>query len=464
MVKLYIQLYPDHAIMKSIIFKSALLTTGWAQNVRIDIDERGFVSQISENAEATVDVVSGYAIPGMNNIHSHAFQRAMAGLAEYSTSSNDSFWTWRDIMYRFAAKISPNDLYAVASQLYVEMLKGGYVSVSEFHYLHHDEIGSMNMSRAIMNAAKDAGIALCHLPVLYMASGFGGNPLKEEQKRFGHTVDDYLMLLEGLRSEVNQNANQHLGMAFHSLRAVEIEAMKKCLMVRKDGPIHIHIAEQKQEVNDSVAHYGMRPVEWLYNNFDVDKNWCLVHATHLNGGEITAIARSGAVAGLCPTTEANLGDGLFPLPEYLETGGEVAIGSDSHISVSVSEELRLLEYGQRLSHQKRNIASSIDNPHTGTNLYLKSASGGARASGFDNGAIEVGRRADIVVLDDRSPILVGTPDESVFDRYIFSGNVNVTRDVYIAGEKVISDYKHVHEEQIFEKFRQTVEGLQKMLD
>ncbi len=464
MVKLYIQLYPDHTIMKSIIFKSALLTTGWAQNVQLDIDDQGFITQITENVVAFDDIVTGYAIPGMNNIHSHAFQRAMAGLAEYSTSPSDSFWTWRDIMYRFAAKISAEDLHAIASQLYVEMLKAGYVSVSEFHYLHHDESGNMNMSRAILNAAKDAGLALCHLSVLYMTSGFGSASLKQEQLRFGHTVDDYLLLHEKLNTEVSTNPDQHLGMALHSLRAVDKEAISRCLEARTSGPIHIHIAEQKQEVNDSITHYGKRPVEWLYDNFEVDGNWCLVHATHLSDEEMKLIARSGAIAGLCPTREANLGDGLFPLADYLGEDGTIAIGSDSHISVSVAEELRLLEYGQRLSHLKRNIATSKKYSHTGTNLYLRTATGGAQASGFNNGTIEVGKRADIVVLDDQSPVLIGTPDDSVLDRYIFNGNVSAVRDVYVAGKKVVSDCKHAKEEQIFARFSQSMLGLQKLLD
>jgi formimidoylglutamate deiminase len=450
--------------MKSIIFKSALLATGWANNVRVDMDENGIITGIEQNVKSPDNLQLGYALPGMNNIHSHAFQRAMAGLAEYSTSPTDSFWTWRDVMYRFAEKVTAGDLLSIASQLYMEMLKAGYISVCEFHYLHHDDEDNMNMSRSILQAAEKAGIALCHLPVLYMTSGFGGSPLGAEQKRFEHSVDDFQNLLQQIKTEMREHPNQRLGMAFHSLRAVPEQALKESLQNIKENPIHIHIAEQNQEVRDCIAHYGKRPVEWLLDNFDVNENWCLVHATHLNDQEIMRLADSGAVAGLCPTTEANLGDGLFPLKQYLEAGGAIAIGSDSHISVSVNEELRLLEYGQRLHYQKRNIATSAHEIHTGTNLYNKCLSGGARASGFDNGSIEVGKRADIIVLDQTSPLLVGTPKENIIDRLIFSGNVSPVKDVYVAGNKMVSDYEHCFEVEIKENFAKTVMRLQKYLD
>lgn len=450
--------------MKSIIFKSALLATGWASNVRMDIDANGIITELKPNVKSPDNLQTGYALPGMNNIHSHAFQRAMAGLAEYSTSLNDSFWTWRDIMYRFAEKITAEDLLAIASQLYMEMLKAGYVSVSEFHYLHHDDENNINMSRSILKAAEKTGIALCHLPVLYMSAGFDGAALGAQQKRFEHSVDEFAKLLQTLNADIHQRSNQRLGMAFHSLRAVPRDALQDCLKNCSESPIHIHIAEQNQEVMDCISHYGKRPVEWLCDNVNVNENWCFIHATHLNDDEVTMIAKSGAVAGLCPTTEANLGDGLFPLRQYLEQGGTIAIGSDSHISVSVSEELRLLEYGQRLQYQKRNIATSDQEIHTGINLYLKCLKGGARASGFNNGSLEVGKRADMIVLDEQSPLIVGTPTANIIDRFIFSGNVTSVKDVYVAGEKHISDYKHSNEQEIEHNFAKTVMRLQKFLD
>ena len=450
--------------MKRINFKSALLSSGWTQNVAIDLDDQGIIAAISENHTQNGEWIDGYAMPGINNVHSHAFQRAMAGLAEYSTSRDDSFWTWRDIMYRFADKITAEDLEVIASQLYLEMLKVGYISVAEFHYLHWQGDDNLAMSQAILSSAKNVGIALCHLPVLYMASGFGGQPLSEGQKRFFHDVDGYLELHEKLSSQLSRAKDQHLGVAFHSLRAVPENALKKILAANLSGPKHIHIAEQLQEVNESVAWSGKRPVEWLYEHVEVDENWCLVHATHLAEHEISMIARSGAVVGLCPTTEANLGDGLFPLATYLQHGGALAIGSDSHISVSVSEELRLLEYGQRLKYCGRNIAASDIEIHTGTRLYNDCLRGGARASGFDNGAIEIGKRADLVVLDENSPLLVGTPGRSIIDRFIFSGNQNAVKHVMVAGEMLIKDYKHINEQQIMSDFASTMIKLKKLLD
>ena len=451
--------------MKRIIFENAYLTTGWAKKVCLELDEAGTILKITSDYDGDAESLSGYALPAINNIHRHAFQRAMAGLAEYSTSSSDSFWTWRDIMYRFAAKISATDLEAIAAQLYLEMLKAGYVSVSEFHYLHHDEGTGDAMSHSIMAAAKKTGIGLCHLPALYMASGFGGSSFNERQKRFGHSLDDYLALLENLSSEVAQNANQHLGMAFHSLCAVPQEAITECLNNNPvAGPIHIHIFEQIQEVNDCVSCAGKRPVEWLYDHAEVDDRWCLIHATHLSDSEVSLIVRSGAVAGLCPTTEANLGDGLFPLKKYLGLGGDIAIGSDSHISVSLFEELRLLEYGQRLKSRRRNIVVSEHEIHTGTYLYNLTLRGGAKASGFNNGALKVGKRADIIVLDGSSLLLVGTPDKNIIDRFIFSGNQNSVKHVMVVGKMVVSNYKHAAEESILSDFSAVMSRLRKVLD
>lgn len=452
-------------MMKRIILERALLSNGWAQNVALDIDEQGVIVNISTDFVGGEDIISGYGLPGINNVHSHAFQRAMAGLAEYSTSDNDSFWTWRDIMYRFAGSVSSADLSIIAAQLYLEMLKAGYISVGEFHYLHHEGDNNIAMSQAIANAASKVGIGLCHLPVLYMASGFGGKSLNDGQQRFGHDLSNYLKLLERLSPIFEENPDQHLGMAFHSLRAVPENAMKECLeKMNVSGPIHIHISEQQQEVDDCLTWSGKRPVEWLFDHAQIDERWCLIHATHLNQDEVSMIAHSGAVVGLCPTTEANLGDGLFPLQEYLNEGGDIAIGSDSHISVSVVEELRLLEYGQRLKYQRRNIAVSDKEIHTGTNLYKECLRGGAKASGFNNGAIEIGKRADIIMLDKDSSLLVGTPEKNIIDRFIFSGNAISVKHVMVGGKVVIKDYKHANEEQITTEFAATMRKLEKVLD
>lgn len=450
--------------MKRINFKSALLSNGWAKNVAIDIDENGLITSITSNQEGEGDWISGYALPGVNNVHSHAFQRAMAGLAEYSTSRDDSFWTWRDIMYRFAGKISAEDLEVIASQLYMEMLKAGYISVSEFHYLHREGEDSLAMSNAIIGAASSVGIALCHLPVLYMASGFGGQPLTEGQTRFCHDVESFLKLQKILSNQLINTRSQHVGMAFHSLRAVPEDALKEVVAAQLTGPTHIHISEQVKEVNECLSWSGKRPVEWLYDHANVNENWCLIHATHLSEDEVSMIARSGAVVGLCPTTEANLGDGLFPLANFLNQNGAIALGSDSHISVSVSEELRLLEYGQRLKYLGRNIAANDEEAHTGTRLYKDCLRGGAKASGFENGAIAIGKRADLIVLDEHSPVLVGTPDRSIIDRFIFNGNQNPIKHVMVAGEMVINNYKHKNEQQIKSDFAETMMKLKKLLD
>ena len=310
-----------------------------------------------------------WRVPGIANLHSHAFQRAMAGLAERQTNPEDSFWTWRETMYRFAARFDPDTLHAVAAQLYVEMLEAGYTSVCEFHYLHHAPDGRpyadpTAMSRALIAAAQAAGIRLTLLPVLYMSGGFDGRPLGERQRRFGHDLDGFLGLLDALR--VDASDTLRIGCALHSLRAVPADAMRDVLAaLPAASPIHIHIAEQLGEVQDCIALRGARPVEWLLANAAVDRHWTLVHATHLTGAEVQGIAGSGATVAICPTTEANLGDGLFPLRPYLDAGGRWGVGSDSQISVSPIEELRWLEYGQRLATHHRNISVQPDGNSVG---------------------------------------------------------------------------------------------------
>src|SRR5512138_1683147 len=345
---------------------------------------------------------SGWQLPGIANLHSHAFQRAMAGLAERQTDPTDSFWTWRDTMYRMAARFDPDALYAVALQLYVEMLEAGYTTVCEFHYLHHTPDGSAYatptaMSDALVAAAREAGIRLTLLPVLYMTGGFDGRPLGERQKRSGHDVQGYLRLFDALYAQ--RDPMLRVGCALHSLRAVPAAAMHEVLgALPVDVPIHIHIAEQVGEVQDCLALRDLRPVEWLVRNAAVDARWTLVHATHLNDGEVRDVARSGATVAICPTTEANLGDGLFRLRDYLEAGGAWGIGSDSHVSVSPVEELRWLEYGQRLVTRRRNIAVAPDSPGVGATLLRAVQASQAQATGFADDD-------DAVVLDAAAPAL-----------------------------------------------------------
>ena len=322
-------------------------SNGWQPGGGLGVGADG---RVLAPVDTAAEAIGQWALPGMPNLHSHAFQRAMAGLAERKGRADDSFWSWRETMYAFAAAIGPDELQAIAAQLYVEMLKSGYTQVCEFHYLHHQPDGTPYaqpeaMSLALIEAAREAGIGLTLLPVLYISGGFDGRALTARQRRFGHAVDNYLRLLALLRK--HESDDVRVGIALHSLRAVPEQALREVLASEqaKGCPIHIHIAEQIGEVQDCLATRGARPVEWLFDHADVDANWCLIHATHLTDAETVQLAHSGAVAGLCPTTEANLGDGLFPLAAYQGAGGILGIGSDSHISISPVEELRWLEYG-----------------------------------------------------------------------------------------------------------------------
>ena len=433
---------------------------GWQQAATFGIDG----GRVARAADATGEALGDWVLPGMPNLHSHAFQRAMAGLAERRGRADDSFWSWRETMYTCAAAIGPDALQAIAAQLYVEMLKAGYTQVCEFHYLHHQPDGTPYaqpeiMSLALIEAAREAGIALTLLPVLYISGGFDGRALTARQRRFGHTVDSYLRLLETLRR--HQSDDLRVGIALHSLRAVPEHAMREVLASddAKEAPIHIHIAEQIGEVQDCLALRGARPVEWLFDHADVDARWCLVHATHLTAAETTQLARSGAVAGLCPTTEANLGDGLFPLAAYQDAGGTLGIGSDSHISISPVEELRWLEYGQRLVTRHRNVAARQPGDSVAETLWRAALRGGAQASGFAAGELREGARADLIVLDETSPLLATRDARSVLDSFLFAGNTPLVRHVMTSGRWQVRDFRHRDEERIAERYRHTVARL-----
>ena len=396
-------------------------------------------------------------LPGLPNIHCHAFQRAMAGLAERQTHPADSFWTWRELMYRFAGRINPDAQYAIASQLYVEMLEAGYTRVCEFHYLHHQPGGQpyaepAAMSQALIAAARDTGIGLTLLPVLYMQGGFDGRPLSERQRRFGHDVDGFLALVETLRREEHQDLR--VGIAFHSLRAVPPEAMVQVLAaVDATMPVHIHVAEQTAEVDECLALRGARPVQWLLDNADVDQRWTLVHATHLLPTEVAAIARSKAVVAICTTTEANLGDGLFPLRDFIAAGGRFGVGSDSNVSVSPVEELRWLEYGQRLVARQRNIASTDAISSTGESLYLQALRGGLQSCG------QAAAVSDRIVVDADSVLMAGVTADDLHDRYVFAGNRPLVRDVYVGERQVVQAGRHPSADAIARRYRDTLRKL-----
>ncbi|MBX8547463.1 formimidoylglutamate deiminase [Pseudomonas cichorii] len=452
--------------MPAFFAERALLPGGWAENVRLEVSADGLLSSVQANADSQgAERVSGPLLPGMPNLHSHAFQRAMAGLAEVAGNPSDSFWTWRDLMYRLVGQISAPQVGVIARQLYIEMLKGGFTSVAEFHYVHQDTNGKpyadpAELALQISQAATSAGIGLTLLPVLYSHSGFGGQAPNEGQRRFIHSTDSYLDLQARLRPVITGQAAQNLGLCFHSLRAVTPQQISEVLAASdRQCPVHIHIAEQQKEVDDCLNWSGRRPLQWLYENVAVDQRWCLVHATHAEPDEVALMAQSGSVAGLCLTTEANLGDGIFPAVDYIAQGGRWGIGSDSHVSVSVVEELRWLEYGQRLRDQRRNRLYRSDQPMVGRTLFDAALSGGAQALGQGIGKLEVGQRADWVVLDGSDPYLETASGDAILNRWLFAGGDRQVRDVLVNGRWVVREGRHAAEEESSRAFAQVLREL-----
>lgn len=454
--------------MATFRLERVLTPDGWRDDMVLRVDSAGMIAGIepADGRGGDHEIVRGVVIPALVNAHSHAFQRAMAGQAEWRGCSEDSFWTWRERMYDLALRLSPNDLHAIAAWLYVEMLKSGYTQVCEFHYVHHDAAGKpyatpAAMSEAIFRAAGEAGIGLTHLPTLYQTADFGNVAPSDHQRRFINATGDFLALVEAADALARGGEHARVGIAFHSLRAVPPEAMREVLaaIAGLARPIHVHVAEQQREVASCLAATGKRPVEWLLENAAVDARWSLVHATHMSEAETVALAQTGAVAVLCPTTEANLGDGLFNLPAYLAAGGRFAIGSDSHVSISPPEELRWLEYGQRLVLQRRNVAASPGDPHTGARLWRLAADGGAQAAGVALGRIAAGCRADLLVLDADAPHLAGLSGETLLDAFVFAGQPNPVRHVMVGGRWRVRDGRHAGEETAADRYRQTMRRL-----
>lgn len=445
--------------------RTALLGRDWADDVLIEADAAGRIVAITPGVAAPADArrAGGPVVPGMPNLHSHAFQRAMAGLAERAgDTAADSFWTWRETMYGFLRQLGPDEVEAITAQLYVEMLKGGYTGVAEFHYLHHDHDGRPYADRAelslrVLAAARGAGIRLTHLPVLYAHAGFGGLAPAEGQRRFINDVDGIRGIMAAVATAADGDPLVRVGLALHSLRAVTPDELTAAID-GLDTPIHIHIAEQTKEVDDCLAWCGKRPVELLTSIVALDPRWCLIHATHMTAAETAAVAKSGAVAGLCLTTEANLGDGIFPAPDYLAAGGRFGVGSDSHIGVSASEELRLMEYGQRLALRQRNRLR-LDGASIGAGLYRAAARGGAQAFGVAAGEIAVGQAADLVVLDGDSPKLVERRGDLILDSYVFAGDNSLVRDVIVGGHLVVEGGRHRDEAGILGRYRAAMRKL-----
>ncbi len=448
--------------MTTVFAKKALLPSGWADKVRMEV-VGGRISAIQTGVSATTgDTLVGYVIPGLCNAHSHAFQRALAGHTEQrSPAGRDNFWTWRERMYELAGKVDAELLTAIARQAYCEMLSSGYTSVAEFHYLHRDPRNpeaTDSMFAAISTAAEESGIRLTYVPVHYERAGFDNAEPLPHQQSFALSIDDFMAHYERVRSQSHAAAT--VGIGVHSLRAVSRESLQEIAAAANDAfvPMHLHIAEQQREVDECTAAYGMRPVQWLLENFDVARNWCLVHATHMDADELATLASSGAVVALCPSTEANLGDGLFPLHDFLTHRGRIAIGSDSHVSINPFEELRWLEYGQRLMTQTRNIVS-LRGSHVGSELFLRALEGGAAASGQENNGIEKDAAADFVVLSDDDPMLAGHGDDSRLDALVFSGYPLPVERVMVNGEWRVVDAMHVQRDMARDAYSKAIAAL-----
>jgi formiminoglutamate deiminase len=440
---------------------NALLETGWQCDVLITVEGRK-ITAVEPNVAPPpgAERLAGIALPGMANVHSHAFQRAMAGLVERRGPEEDSFWTWREVMYRFLARMTPDDVEAVAAWLHVEMLEAGFTASGEFHYLHNDPSGARyadpaEMGARIAAAAQASGIGLALLPCFYAHGGCGGLAPKPGQVRFLSDLDGYVRLMESSAQHIAALPGAVLGIAPHSLRAVDAVELRVLLERWPAGPVHIHAAEQTAEVEECVAWSGARPVQWLLDQMPVDGRWCLIHCTHMTPSEIDALARSGAVAGLCPITEANLGDGIFEAPRFLDAGGRFGIGSDSNVRIALGEELRTLEYGQRLRDCKRNRLGPAGSS-TGRHLFDAARRGGAQALGLDTGAIAPGRTADIVILDDTHPVLAGRSGDAVLDSWVFAAGDRVVREVLAGGRRVVSNGRHVRRDALLGRFRDTM--------
>jgi formimidoylglutamate deiminase len=428
------------------------------------VDKAGIIDSIAFNS-GDGRLIKGIAIPAVPNVHSHAHQRLMVGLAERAGPGADSFWTWREVMYGFALKLSPDDLEAVAAQAYVEMVKAGFSAVGEFQYLHHQPDGSpydepAEMSLRCISAAEQAGVAITMLPTLYNYSGFGGQQSTVGQRRFVNDTDRFLKIYETLKSVCGVNPRRRLGISPHSLRAVSPELLNTVLNgIEGDARIHIHVAEQTREVDDCLAWSGKRPVEYLLDQFELSNRWCTIHATHMTGDETQRLAKSGAIAGLCPTTEANLGDGIFPADQFMKQGGTIAIGSDSQITISPAEDLRMLEYSQRLRDRTRNALASGAGASTGRTLHYAALKGGAACLDQPMGAISVGKRCDITVLDDEHPAMIGREQDAALDTWIFSAGNTAVKDMIVGGLHVVKDRRHIDEDRIQKKFTETVRRL-----
>ncbi|WP_170417418.1 formimidoylglutamate deiminase [Ruegeria atlantica] len=442
--------------------KTALIGSDWVSNLRVEVAHGHIQSLASETSALSGDTQVDVLLPALGNLHSHAFQRAMAGMTEMRAAGRESFWTWRTLMYRFLDRLTPDHIESIAAQVYLEMQEAGYASVGEFHYVHHQPGGApynqvSELSQRIFAAAAKTGIGLTHLPVLYTYGGVDQQPLSGGQLRFGNSANQFLKLVEECRSS-QPHADSMIGIAPHSLRATSPADLHGVLGATPDGPVHIHIAEQLREVADVEAALGRRPIEWLLNNVDVDDRWCLIHATHMTDSETRGLAHSGAVAGLCPITEANLGDGIFNGAVYVEEGGRFGVGSDSNVRISLPEELRILEYSQRLRDHARTVLVK-DEGSVGRALYTGAAQGGAQALGRNAGDIAIGKLADLVAIDRSHPTICALTDEQLLDGLCFAAPDGLVTDLWSAGRHMVRQGRHIERDRIIPAYRSAIADL-----
>jgi formimidoylglutamate deiminase len=449
--------------------KKAYLQTGWARDITLSIKD-GQITRLETGSRPEESVISvDTLLPALSNLHSHSFQRAMAGMTEFRAQGQENFWTWRELMYRFLDHLTPDQIGTIARFAFMEMQEAGFAAVAEFHYLHHAKGGRIyddpaELSNQIMQAAVNTGIGLTHLPVLYSYGDVGQQPLIGGQQRFGHTVDQFQTLIERCTDMIKTLPDDtRIGIAPHSLRATSSADLAAITALNATGPIHMHIAEQVKEVVDVGKVLGARPVEWLLDNVDVNDRWCLIHATHMTADETQQVAKSGAVVGLCSVTEANLGDGVFNGLPYLDAGGRFGVGTDSNINISPIEELRMLEYSQRLTHRQRNVLATEDGS-TGDRLYTAAALGGARALNRDTGTLEVGKLADMVAVNSDAPALCALRDDQILDGFLFAGNNRLVTDLWSAGRHCVRDGQHIAHDKIVAQYRQTMKALMETLD
>lgn len=458
--------------VQTIFADIALTPSGWEKNVLVSIGSNGLIDKVEAGQTRPSDGETqhvSHLMPAPVNLHSHAFQRAMAGMSERrGQDDRDTFWTWRQIMFRFLDILTPEDVEAIAAFVQMEMLEAGYACVGEFHYLHHQPGGVpyanlAEMSERIVAAAHNSGIGLTLLPVLYTQGGVDGRALGPGQIRFGNEFDRFLKLHEGAAKAVSTlPSDSTIGVAPHSLRAVRRPDLVSAVELAGKAPLHMHLAEQSAEVAEVEAAYGQRPVDWLLGNHDVGENWCLIHCTQMTPTETVALARTGAVAGLCPITESSLGDGIFDGVDYLNAGGRFGVGSDSNIRIALSEELRTFEYSQRLRDKCR--ASVATKTHsTGRVLYDTVLAGGAQAAGRTSGKLEAGYQADLMALDMDATDLIGTEGDDTLDTWIFAGDDRMARDVWSAGRHMVSNGQHVHGQAIRDAYKATMKGLRARL-